>query len=93
MPLAAFELAHRAGLVCQVGIVMALGAGYRPITTELLQLRGRKVLLIGDRDDAGMDAVRRVSYGLTQANVDHAVWNWNAFDSNVGKEPFRFAQS
>jgi hypothetical protein len=86
--LAAFELAHRAGLLCQVGIVMALGAGYRPIDRELRQLHGRKVLLIGDRDQAGMDAVRRVSLALTQANVDHAIWNWNALDSSVGKDLF-----
>src|SRR5437899_5622578 len=78
--LAALELAHRAGLLCQVGIVMALGVGYRPITTELGQLSRRKVLLIGDRDDAGFAAVRRVSHALMQLNVDHAVWNWNAFD-------------
>jgi hypothetical protein len=86
--LAALELAHRAGLLCQVGIVMALGAGYRPITTELRELSGRKVLLIGDRDDAGVAAVRRVSHALMQLDVDHAVWNWNAFDSSVGKDLF-----
>jgi hypothetical protein len=86
--LAALELAHRAGLLWQVGIVMALGAGYRPITTELRELSGRKVLLIGDRDDAGVAAVRRVSHALTQLDVDHAVWNWNAFDSSVGKDLF-----
>jgi hypothetical protein len=86
--LAAFELAHRAGLLCQAGIVMALGAGYRPIMTELRQLSGRKVLLIGDRDDAGVTAVRRVSCALTELDVDHAVWNWNAFDSSVGKDLF-----
>jgi len=86
--LAAFELAHRAGLLCQVGILMALGAGYRPIMSELRQLSGRKVLLIGDRDDAGVAAVRLVSCALTELDVDHAVWNWNAFDSRVGKDLF-----
>jgi hypothetical protein len=86
--LAALELAHRAGLLCQVGIVMALGAGYRPITTELRQLSGRKVLLIGDRDDAGCAAVRRVSHALMQVGVDHAVWNWNAFNPSFGKDLF-----
>jgi hypothetical protein len=85
---AALELAHRAGLLAQVGIVAALGAGYRPITTELRALSGRKVLLIGDRDDAGVAAVRRVSHTLTQLDVDHAVWNWNAFDSSLGKDLF-----
>jgi hypothetical protein len=85
---AAMELAHRAGLLAQVGIVAALGASYRPITTELRALSGRKVLLIGDRDDAGVAAVRRVSHALTQLDVDHAVWNWNAFDSSVGKDLF-----
>jgi hypothetical protein len=86
--LAAFELAHRVGLLCQIGIVMALGAGYRPIMTELRQLSGRKVLLIGDRDDSGLAAVRRVSCALVELDVDHAVWNWNAFDSGVGKDLF-----
>ena len=86
--LAALDLAHRAGLLCQVGIVMALGAGYRPITTELRELSGRKVLLIGDRDGAGVVAVRGVSHALMQLDVDHAVWNWNAFDSSDGKDLF-----
>src|SRR5262245_7518469 len=86
--LAVLELAHRAGLLCHIGTLMALGAGYRPITTELQALSGRKVLLIGDRDDAGVSAVRRVSHALTQFDVDHAVWNWNAFDSSVGKDLF-----
>jgi hypothetical protein len=86
--LAALELAHRAGLLCQVGIVMALGAGYRSIPTELRQLSGRKVLLIGDRDDAGCAAVRRVSHALMQVGVDHAVWNWNAFNPSFGKDLF-----
>src|SRR4029453_17857082 len=67
-------------------IVMALGASYRPIERELRQLRGRRALLVGDRDDAGIAAVRRVSHALTQLDVDHAVWNWNAFDSGLGKD-------
>ena len=37
--LAAAELAQRCGILTQTSIVCALGSGYRPITSELQQLR------------------------------------------------------
>ena len=53
--LAAAELAFRFGILGQLGIICALGSGYRPIAGELQQLRGRRVGLIGDRDAAGVE--------------------------------------
>jgi hypothetical protein len=83
---AGLELAHRAGLLQQVGVVAAQGAGYRPIRSEVAQLHGRKVLLIGDRDAAGVEATRRVSEALMETQVEHAILNWNAFDRGDGKD-------
>ena len=46
--LAAAELAFRFHILGEVGIICALGSGYRPIASELQQLRGRHVGLIVD---------------------------------------------
>lgn len=86
--LAAFELANRSRLLPQIGIVTSLGAGYRPIGSELDQLAGRKVLLIGDRDEAGIESVRRVSHALCQHDIDHVALNWNSFPKRTGKDLF-----
>src|SRR5439155_13015296 len=91
--LAAFEFAHRAGLLAKVGVVTALGTGYRPILKELAQLVGRRVVLIGDRDHAGIESVRRVSAALCLHDVDHVVLNWNAFPKFDGKDLFDLLQS
>lgn len=86
--MAALELAHRAGLLRKVGVVAALGSGYRPIQSEIAQLRRIRVLLIGDRDPAGMEAVPRVSKALTDSEVDHVVINWASLPRNAGKDLF-----
>jgi hypothetical protein len=86
--LAAFEFAHRAGIMLQVGIVVALGTGYRPITAELLQLRGRRVFIIGDRDCAGIQSVGRISNALAQEGIDHVALNWNSFPTDGAKDLF-----
>jgi hypothetical protein len=74
--LAAAELARRAGALDTIGILCALGSGYRPIRAEVDKLRGRKVLVIGDNDAAGRDTVQIVSHALTDAGVEHSLWNW-----------------
>jgi hypothetical protein len=86
--MAALELAHRAGLLPEVGVVAALGAGYRPIQSEIAQLRRIKVLLVGDRDRAGTEAVRRISKALAENGVDHVVLNWNGIPRDAGKDLF-----
>ena len=92
--LAAFEFLRRAGLLSpDVGVVTALGAGYRPITAELLQLVGRKVFLIGDRDQAGMESVQRVSDALTGHGINHVALNWNSFPHFDGKDLFDLLKS
>jgi hypothetical protein len=73
--LAAAEMLNRLGLL-KAGIVAALGAGYRPIASEIAELRGRKVVLIGDADAAGRICVRLVSHALTEQEVDHVVFCW-----------------
>jgi hypothetical protein len=90
--MAAFELAYRAGIMQESGVVVALGNGYRPIADELSQLAGRKVIVIGDRDNAGMESVRRVSAALCLHSVDHVVLNWNAFPKFDGKDLFELLQ-
>ena len=75
--LAAAELARRHGILPEVGIVCALGSGYRPIPAELQQLKGRSVLLIGDNDAAGMNTTRIVCSALKDTAVDHEVWDWS----------------
>lgn len=79
--LAAAELAGRFGSLEQAGIVCALGSGYRPDKQphEIGQLKGRRVLLIGDNDAAGRDAVVIVSTALAEATVDYRVWDWTAW--------------
>src|SRR5215475_6039100 len=75
--LTAAELARRFGVLAQVGIICALGSGYRPIAAELEQLRGRSVLLIGDNDAAGMHTTQIVSGALETAAIDHEIWDWS----------------
>jgi hypothetical protein len=92
--MAAFEFLRRAGLLSpDVGVVTALGAGYRPITAEVLQLVGRKVFLIGDRDQAGMESVQRVSDALTDDGINHVALNWNSFPNFDGKDLFDLLKS
>jgi hypothetical protein len=86
--MAAFELAHRAGILRDVGVVAALGAGYRPIPSELAQLAGRKVIVIGDRDREGIESVRRVSAALCSHGVAHVSMNWSSFPKCDGKDLF-----
>ena len=87
--LASLELAHRAGLsVSDIGIVAGQGSGYRPIGEEIERLRGRKVLVIGDRDTAGMETVALVSRKLMEHDIDHVVLNWRSFDPADGKDLF-----
>jgi hypothetical protein len=91
--MATFELAYRAGIMQEIGVVVALGSGYRPIANELTQLAGREVIVIGDRDNAGIESVRRVSAALCSHGVDHVVLNWNAFPNFAGKDLFDLLQS
>jgi hypothetical protein len=81
--LAAAELARRAGILTQTGIVCGLGSGYRPIRSELEQLRGRWVGVIGDNDAAGLKTIQIVSSALTDVGIEHAHWNWVACQTNA----------
>jgi Toprim-like len=74
--LAAAEIAHRYGILSQVGIVCALGSGYRPIQDEVEQLRGRRVVVIGDNDPVGIETTQIVSRALHAARVDHVVFDY-----------------
>jgi hypothetical protein len=74
--LAAAEIAHRNGILPETGIICALGSGYRPIRSELEQLRGRQVLVVGDNDAAGIETTEIVCQALEAAGVDHKVWDW-----------------
>jgi hypothetical protein len=74
--IAAAELAHRNGVLPQTGIICALGSGYRPIKSEIDQLRGRSVLLIGDNDAAGVETVELASRALAAVGVDHKMFDW-----------------
>jgi hypothetical protein len=69
--LAAAEIAFRFGVLSETGILCALGSGYRPIKSEIEQLRGRLVVVIGDNDAVGMETAQIVSNALTSAGVDH----------------------
>jgi len=91
--LAAFEFAHRAGVLRDVGVVAALGSGYRPINSELKRLAGRRLIVIGDRDHVGVESVRRVSSALCSIGVDHVALNWNSFPDADGKDLFDLLQS
>jgi hypothetical protein len=98
---AAAEIANRCGILPNTGIVCALGSGYRPIASEIEQLRGRRILLIGDNDAAGIETTRIVSRALEGAGVDHRVWDWSdcphkdlyellAANGNVDSDSFSF---
>ena len=86
--LAAFEFAHRAGILLEVGVVTALGTGYRPISEELVLLFGRRVFVVNDRDHAGIETVRYVSAALCEHDIEHVVINWNGFPNFHGKDLF-----
>jgi hypothetical protein len=81
--IAAAELANRCGNLKDIGIVCALGSGYRPIPTELQQLRGRRVLLIGDNDEAGEDCANIVAAAMLREKVNFTVWDWSRCPANV----------
>jgi Toprim-like len=81
--LAAAEIAHQRGVLPETGILCALGSGYRPIKSELEQLRGRFVEIVGDRDSAGLATTKIVHDALTGAGIDCTVWEW---DSMEGKD-------
>jgi hypothetical protein len=74
--LAAAEIARRKNTLHEVGILAALGSGYRPIASELEKLRDRIVMVIGDNDAAGRNATQIVSNELTDVKVEHSIWNW-----------------
>ena len=101
--LAAAELAFRSSILEEVGIICALGSGYRPIASEIEQLCSRRVELIGDRDAAGVETTSIVSRALHHARVEHGIWDWSdwanqddkdlfdvliTIDSNPGTPPF-----
>ena len=86
--LAAAELAHRFRVLAEVGIICALGSGYRPIASELQQLHGRRVGLIGDRDAAGVETTRIVCRALEQADIEHGIWGWANCAEKAGKDLF-----
>ena len=86
--LAAAELAFRFGILGQLGIICALGSGYRPIAGELQQLRGRRVGLIGDRDAAGVETTGIVSRALDDAGVEHGIWEWKDWEDKGDKDLF-----
>jgi hypothetical protein len=75
--LAAAEFAYRLGILPQIGIVCALGSGYRPIASELEQLRGRRVVVIGDNDHVGIETTWIVSRALSGASVEHVVFDYS----------------
>jgi hypothetical protein len=81
--LAAAELANRCGTLKDIGIVCALGSGYRPIPTELQQLRGRRVLLIGDNDAAGENCANIVAAAMLREKIDFTVWDWSRCPENA----------
>jgi hypothetical protein len=86
--LAAAELAFRFGILEHVGIICALGSGYRAIATEIEQLCSRRVELIGDRDAAGVETTRIISRALEYAGVDHSTWDWSDWADKDDKDLF-----
>ena len=86
--LAAAELAHRFRVLAEVGIICALGSGYRPIVSELQQLHGRRVGLIGDRDAAGVETTRIISRALEYPSVDYITWEWSDWTDKDDKDLF-----
>jgi hypothetical protein len=49
--------------------------------------------LVGDRDRAGIENVRRVSAALCKHKIDHVVINWNGFPNFHGKDLFDLLKS
>jgi hypothetical protein len=86
--LAGAELAFRSGILQDMGIVCGLGSGYRPITSEIEQLRGRHVGLVGDRDAVGVETTSIVSRALHEAVVGHHVWDWSDWQHEHDKDLF-----
>jgi len=86
--LAAAELAFRSGMLAEVGILRALGSGYRPIASEIEQLSSRRVELIGDRDAAGVGTTSIVSRALHHAVVEHRIWDWSNWANQDDKDLF-----
>jgi hypothetical protein len=71
-----------------VGIICALGSGYRPIASEIEQLCSRRVELIGDRDAAGVETTSIVSRALHHARVEHGIWDWSDCANQDDKDLF-----
>ena len=62
--LAALHFADVEGRLSQIGIVVALGAGVKPLSDDVEKFRGRRVRIFGDADAAGQHAVSRVGKQL-----------------------------
>jgi hypothetical protein len=62
--LAALHFAHVEGRLSQIGIVVALGAGVKPLADDVEKFRGRRVRVFGDADAAGQHAVSKVGNQL-----------------------------
>jgi hypothetical protein len=90
--LASAELARRAGVLRQTGIVVALGSGYRPIRSELEQLRGRWVGVIYDNDAAGIKCLEIVCSALADLGIEHNRFNWGSCQTNE-KDIFAWLES
>jgi hypothetical protein len=81
--LAAAELAHRCGYLHRVGILCALGSGYRPLPSEIEHLRGRQLRLICDNDAVSHSTAAIVCDALAQAEVEFKLWQWTDADEAV----------
>ena len=73
--LAALHFADAEGTLERIGVVAALGAGVVPLAEDIEHFRGRRVRIIGDVDEAGVEAATRIGKSLAPVAEDVQVFS------------------
>ena len=73
--LAALHFADAEGTLCCVGVVAGIGTAINPPLDDLEKLRGRRVRLIADVDESGVQTAARIAECLTPVTAEVQIFS------------------
>ena len=73
--LAALHFAEAEGTLPRIGVVAALGAGINLLPKDAEVLRGRRIRIFGDVDQAGLEAIGRIGTRLASVATEVQTFN------------------
>jgi hypothetical protein len=73
--LAALHFADVEGRLSQIGIVVALGAGVKPLSDDVETFRGRRVRIFGDADTVGKCTAERIGQQLASVATEVQIFS------------------